>query len=99
MPYIYAIRDKKADTFDQPFPAVNNSVAIRMFADLANRQDNLIGQHPEDFDLYQLAFFDPEDGQFKASPVSRYGHDEIPPEWTPQLIVTAVACVASRQSE
>lgn len=98
MPYIYAIRDQKAETFDTPFPAVKNTVAIRMFADLVNRQDNLVGQHPEDFDLYQLAFFDPETGLFKASPVSRYGHDEIPTEWTPQLIVTGVACVASRES-
>ena len=98
MPYIFAIKDKKANTFDQPFPAVNNSVACRMFADLVNRQDNLIGQHPEDFDLYQLAYFDQETGLFKASPKSAYGHDEIPDGWTPQLIATAVSLVAARES-
>lgn len=95
MPYIFSIYDKKADSFDSPYPAVNNTVAVRMFADLVARQDNLVGQHPEDFELYQLAYFDQSTGRFKASPVSREGHEQIPVEWSPQLIATASSIKAA----
>ncbi len=99
--YLYAIRDKKAQSFDTPFPAANDGVAARMFSDLVNRSDNLVGQHPEDFELARVAFFDPATGYFVAEPdqAADYcaAYDSLPP-LQPVFVCSAVSLVKAPES-
>jgi len=67
---IYSIRDTKAEIYHQPFFALTNGVAIRMFADLANDTSTFIGKHPNDYNLFYLGEFDDHNAQFElCSPV------------------------------
>lgn len=98
--YLFAIYDRKAETFDNPFPAANAQVASRMFSDLVNRQDNMIGQHPEDFELHQVGYFDPATGYFVRHPseAADYlaAYDSRPP-LSPFIICQAVSLVKTAE--
>ena len=60
---VYCLYDKKAAIYTAPFTEKNDATAVRLVQGLlANRGSN-ISQYPEDFDLYYLGDFDPEDGQ------------------------------------
>lgn len=63
---VVAIRDRAMDAFMRPFTMQTIGQAIRAFGDEINRQapDNPLAQHPEDYDLYHLATFDEETGEF-----------------------------------
>lgn len=96
--YLYSIRDVKAETFDTPFPAAKDVVAVRMFSDLVNRKDNLIGQHPEDFELYRLGFFDPATGCLFRDPESASEYVKSPDKVDlilPFLVSPAIILVRS----
>lgn len=64
--HILCIRDRAADVFGQPMFRPSIGAAIRGFADELNRaaQDNVMYQHPEDFDMYDLGVYDDGDGSF-----------------------------------
>lgn len=59
-----SVFDKKAESWSFPVQADNKLTAIRMFADLVSDNRTLVGQHPEDFDLYELGEFDVTSGGF-----------------------------------
>jgi len=63
---IFALYDTKAETFGQPIFAPNLAVVTRDLQDEVNRQDqkNALGNHAEDFELYQLGIYDELQGQF-----------------------------------
>lgn len=63
---VVAVRDRASDTFGNPFYVVSRGQAIRSFSDEVNRSasDNMLFQHPEDFDLYVLGSFDDDTGMF-----------------------------------
>jgi len=63
---VVAVKDRAADAFMRPFFVPRVEMAIRSFTDEINRSasDNPIYQHPEDYDLYELAIFDEDTGQF-----------------------------------
>lgn len=61
---IVAIRDRAADVFGVPQFTGSVGTAIRGFADEVNKKDTVIGQHPDDFDLYELGEFDDAEGVF-----------------------------------
>jgi len=65
---VVSVRDRAADTFGRPFFVVAVAQAIRSFSDEVNRadKDNPLFNHPEDFDLYELASFDDDSGLFVA---------------------------------
>lgn len=70
---IYCIYDKKAEAFPaQPYFARTDGIAIRAFTDLANRPDNDIGQHPEDYSLFRVGTYDTLRGL--VAPVMKDGH-------------------------
>lgn len=64
--FVLSVRDRAADTFGQPFFVASIGQGIRSFTDEVNRQaaDNVLANHPEDFDLYVLAEFDDASGVF-----------------------------------
>lgn len=62
---IFAVYDKKAMMYLKPFPALNNSVALRMFSDIVIDPNTQFFRHGEDFDLYHIAYFDDNSGQFE----------------------------------
>lgn len=55
---LFSVFDKKAQTFSQPFCAVNEQVAIRQFGDAVRDTNTAICAHPEDYQLFKVAAFD-----------------------------------------
>lgn len=64
---IVAVKDLSIPAFMQPTAVRAAGQAIRGFQDEANRraQENPVYNHPQDFELWQLASFDEENGQFE----------------------------------
>lgn len=65
---IFSIYDTAAASYNKPFYAVSEGVALRIFQDILLDQDTSIGRHPEQFQLYDLGEFDEENGTFKTNP-------------------------------
>lgn len=61
---VCAVRDRAVDSFGQPIFVQALGLAIRSFGDELNRPDSQMGAHPGDYDLYHLADFNPDTGQF-----------------------------------
>ena len=57
---VYSVFDEKAECFGTPFFTNNDSLARRMFNDLANDPNSTLYRHPEDFKLYHIGTFDNE---------------------------------------
>lgn len=66
--YVFAVRDRAADTFGAPFVLVARGQAIRSFGDEVNstERQSQVAAHPEDFDLYELGDFDDSTGLFET---------------------------------
>lgn len=64
---ICAVRDRQLDAFMRPFTAATRGQAIRAFTDEVNRQGSDIGQHPEDYELYELGQFDDDTGKLTSA--------------------------------
>lgn len=64
----FAIRDKKAECFMQPWFALTKGAAIRSFTDTVNNPggENMIAKHPEDFDLFIVGSFSDLDGTMSS---------------------------------
>ena len=58
----YTIHDAKAETYQPPFHARANGEAMRIFANMANDKNHPIGEHPEDYTLFRIGFFNPDKG-------------------------------------
>ena len=67
---LYAIRDLKADSFQQVWQAANDEVAIRQFGILCKDNSTLFGMCPTDFDLYLLGDYDEKSGDIISHVVS-----------------------------
>lgn len=65
---VCAVRDRAVASFGNPFFVQAVGQALRSFADAVNEKAvnnaSQIAQHPEDFDLFELGFFDPDTGLF-----------------------------------
>lgn len=61
---VYAIRDQKSGRFMQPMNDLNDQTAKRGFSQAVNNPNGIIGFAPKDFDLYRIAEFNDEVGQF-----------------------------------
>lgn len=61
---LYTILDKIAQAYKTPFNALNDGMAIRMFAQVVNdnNPDNAINKNPQDFILYVTGEFDEQTG-------------------------------------
>ncbi len=55
----YAVFDRKADLYAQPFLEIKDGTAIRAIQDLViNNKDHPFAKHPSDFSLHRLGEFD-----------------------------------------
>ncbi|AXH78181.1 MAG: nonstructural protein [Microviridae sp.] len=63
---VCSIRDRAADVYSQPMFFNSIGGAVRAFGDEVKRvaDNNNLHKHPEDFDLYLVAEFDDESGEF-----------------------------------
>lgn len=68
----YSIFDNKALNYGAPWFQINDGVAIRVFADLANDLNTNVGRHPSDYILYAVGFYD--DAKGELIPVSPLRH-------------------------
>ena len=60
---LYTIYDEKAESYGNPFSALNDKVAIRIFEDASNDPSTQIHHHKEDFILYGLANYNRDNGR------------------------------------
>ena len=59
----YAVYDKKAEMYSQPFLEIKDGTAIRAVQDLViNNKDHAFAKHPSDFSLHRLGEFDEATG-------------------------------------
>lgn len=60
----YTIRDLKAQSFEKPFFAQNDAVAVRSLAVEASRPDSMLSRFSSDYELWFCGTFDPAHGVF-----------------------------------
>lgn len=65
---VFAVKDRLADVFGQPFQQANKGAAIRAFTDSVNAvgDTNMLNKHPDDFDCYYLGTFDDNTGLYEV---------------------------------
>lgn len=63
---IVAVRDSAADAYTVPQFVAHRGVAVRSFRDACNVKDSPLGQHPADYELYQVGVFDDSIGEVTA---------------------------------
>ncbi|QXP08031.1 MAG: nonstructural protein [Arizlama microvirus] len=59
---VFAIFDKKAVSYLQPFYFPQKGQAIRAFEDSVNDNQSPFSKHPEDYALYKLGSYDDQTG-------------------------------------
>lgn len=60
---VFCVYDAQAEVFFPPYVAVTRGVAIRQFADMANKEGHQFNVHPDDYILYEVGSFDDSTGQ------------------------------------
>jgi hypothetical protein len=59
----YAVFDRKAEIYSQPFLEIKDGTAIRAVQDIViNNKDHAFAKHPSDFSLHRLGEFDENTG-------------------------------------
>lgn len=58
-----SVFDSVSGKFGTPVTIDNDASAIRAFCDMVNNKDTIIGQHPADFKLYKVGYFNPDTGE------------------------------------
>lgn len=66
MEHVYAIFDRKAESYGSPFTAVTDGCALRVFDLLLSQDTQKIAKYPEDFDLVFIGSFDPLSGRLDS---------------------------------
>lgn len=66
---MYAVKDKKADAYLQPFTTQTDGLAIRMIQGAMEGENNL-SKYPEDFSLYNI-------GEYSENTGIIIGHQDI----------------------
>lgn len=84
---IFAVKDRATDAFGQPMFLQTKPQAIRLFADEINKphteqRPNPLNQHPDDYDLYELGAYDPNEGRIVQERIELVirGKDAIQPK-------------------
>ena len=67
----FSIRDAKASSFGFPYFDINDKCAQRGFAFQINNND-IYSFSPQDYDLYQVGYFDMEKGCFESLGVPEF---------------------------
>lgn len=64
---MFSVFDSKAAVFGTPFFMPREAMAIRAFTDLVNDGRSMVSQHPEDFSLFKVGWFDDDKGVLHPS--------------------------------
>ena len=65
----YAVFDRKAEIYSQPFLEIKDGTAIRAVQDIViNNKDHSFAKHPSDFSLHRLGEFDETTGVITGKP-------------------------------
>lgn len=59
---MYALLDRKLKEFQNPVTGASDEHVIRSLLDALRGTGALMEQHPEDFDLYRIGEYNPENG-------------------------------------
>lgn len=59
----FTIRDTKAEVFNTPFFQKTHGEAERSFKKLATDPQSMVGQYPDDYDLYYIGEYDDQTGK------------------------------------
>lgn len=59
---LISVYDSAIEAYTRPFPVQTLGQATRSFTDECTRQDSEIGQHPQDYALFQVGEFNDHDG-------------------------------------
>lgn len=59
---IVAVRDTAIDAYNSPFVTAAAGAAVRAFRNEVNNRDSDLHRNATDYELWQLATFDPETG-------------------------------------
>lgn len=78
---VFSVFDSKLQVFNTPFFSRSVADATRSFSDLVRDSRTTVGQHPEDFFLYDIGLYSDETGEINGS--------------TPTQVAAAVAFVAA----
>lgn len=63
---ICSVFDEATQIFGRPVFVRAQGEALRSFMDEAQNKESAIGQHPNDYELYQMGFFDDGTGEFET---------------------------------
>lgn len=63
---MFAYFDNQSELFDTPFFAINKIMAERQFRMVLQKEDSMICQFKDNFDLYCLGTFEKETGKFES---------------------------------
>lgn len=64
---IYSVRDKVAETFDQPIFGLNDGMMLRWFEDMVNGKNDQWSKHAEDYSLWCIGEFNNITGEIFPS--------------------------------
>jgi hypothetical protein len=68
----YAVYDRKAEMYSQPFLEIKDGTAIRAVQDIViNNKDHPFAKHPSDFSLFRLGIFDETTGEITGEKLSK----------------------------
>lgn len=65
---IYAVRDRCADNYLNPYVAVNDDVALRQFAYAVSDGETIMRANPDDFELHFIGTFNALTGEIVGIP-------------------------------
>lgn len=69
---IYAVYDRKAEAYMNPFHAPLDGMAIRMFSQSVNDPQTMLSKYPDDFTLYRIGTFDDQTGMYTQEDHHKY---------------------------
>ena len=61
---VFTIYDEKAQAYDKPFFTTAIGLASREFSHLATKSNTIVSQHPGDFSLYHIGFYETSTARF-----------------------------------
>lgn len=63
---VFSVRDSKAEVFNTPWFAKNRGEAERIFTGLVRKEETMVSQFPEDYDLYHLGTYCDQKGTVES---------------------------------
>lgn len=63
----FSVYDTATETFGRPFFVPHAGAATRSFLDELKNKDSALGQHPNDYELFDCGSFDDQTGTFSAT--------------------------------